>query len=340
MISKWIKKAIPASDKSKVIKFDDFFKRGLIMQKTCGSEPYVHNFHRATWKTVLLRLYYITLIGQLNILMFGEVVIVKMYITDPEYFLAATAMVPCILFIVGMDYKEYLLRSKEKDVYKVMDDLREIFPDTLEDQIKYNAHDFCVIMQKIELLFIFCCLSFTTVFSSMPIIVGLCRVFFTDDELFGRDLPYAVWYPYDVTKPLPFLCELVNNTYSNCILLSFGTASGAICFIGYNLTSSTISDAIKFGFFLSAEIAQIAAICFYGNTLLETSAAVGDAIYDHDWHNADLEYKKMLVEIIIRSQKEANIRAPTFPPTSYETFMGVMSTSYKFLTVLRQWLNR
>lgn len=70
------------------------------------------------------------------------------------------------------------------------------------------------------------------------------------------------------------------------------------------------------------------------------SAAVGDAIYDHDWHNADLEYKKMLVEIIIRSQKEANIRAPTFPPTSYETFMGVMSTSYKFLTVLRQWLNR
>lgn len=214
MISKWIKKAIPASDKSKVIKFDDFFKRGLIMQKTCGSEPYVHNFHRATWKTVLLRLYYITLIGQLNILMFGEVVIVKMYITDPEYFLAATAMVPCILFIVGMDYKEYLLRSKEKDVYKVMDDLREIFPDTLEDQIKYNAHDFCVIMQKIELLFIFCCLSFTTVFSSMPIIVGLCRVFFTDDELFGRDLPYAVWYPYDVTKPLPlyifsYLCQCI-----------------------------------------------------------------------------------------------------------------------------------
>lgn len=70
------------------------------------------------------------------------------------------------------------------------------------------------------------------------------------------------------------------------------------------------------------------------------SEAVGDAIYEHDWHNADLAYKKMLIQIIVRSQKQANIRAPTFPPTSYETFMGVMSTSYKFLTVLRQCLNR
>lgn len=214
MPSRWMKLAIPASDTTKLIQFDDFFKRGLIMQKSCGSEPYVHNFHRVLWKTILLRLYYTVLVVQMNILVCGEVVIVKQFITDPEYFLAATAMVPCILFCLGMDYKEYLLRAKEKDVYKLMDDLRELFPKSLEDQHRYNAHYFCAEMQKVELLFIVCCLSFTTVFSSMPSVVGLCRIFFTEDGTFGYDLPYTIWYPYDVTKPLPlyiftYLCQCI-----------------------------------------------------------------------------------------------------------------------------------
>lgn len=46
-------------------------------------------------------------------------------------------------------------------------------------------------------------------------------------------------------------------------------ASTSICFIGFNLTSSPLQDALKFGLFMTAEIVQIAAICFYGNTILE-----------------------------------------------------------------------
>lgn len=79
---------------------------------------------------------------------------------------------------------------------------------------------------------------------------------------------------------------------------------------------------------------------FNKNLKFFQSTGVGDAMYNHDWHDASLEYKKMLVQIIERSQLPACIRAPTFPATSYETFSGVMSMSYKFLTVLRQSLNR
>lgn len=75
-------------------------------------------------------------------------------------------------------------------------------------------------------------------------------------------------------------------------------------------------------------------------TSLFKSTGVGDAIYNHDWHDGSLEYKKMMIQIIERSQLPACIRAPTFPATNYETFMAVMTTSYKFLTVLRQSLNR
>lgn len=74
--------------------------------------------------------------------------------------------------------------------------------------------------------------------------------------------------------------------------------------------------------------------------ILFQSTEVGDAIYYHDWYGADIRYKKMMVFIMLRSQKPASIRAPTFPPTSYETFMRIMTTSYKFFAVLRQSLNR
>lgn len=66
------------------------------------------------------------------------------------------------------------------------------------------------------------------------------------------------------------------------------------------------------------------------------STGVGEAVYNHDWVEGSIEYKKMMVQIIERAQVPACIRAPTCPVTNYETFMGVMSTSYKFLTILRQ----
>uniref|UniRef100_T1GPT4 Odorant receptor n=1 Tax=Megaselia scalaris TaxID=36166 RepID=T1GPT4_MEGSC len=354
-------------------------------------------------------MYYAISIIQLDYLMFGEVIMVKTYIVDPDKFLEATAMIPCILFIIGMNYKEYLLTDRKKDVYKVMQDLRNLFPESREAQRKYKVHEFCSVMQKVEFVFICCCISFTTVFSSMPFVVGMYKSWYLGED-YQRVLPYVVWYPFDYTKNLPLylflylfqyqgaytasvlfvgadllmcgaisqncmhlhyianmikeykpkggikdiifigdiaryhgkvlnLSELVNETYSVCILLSFVIASTSICFIGFNLTSSPLQDALKFGLFMTAEIVQIAAICFYGNTILEKSFELGDAIYEHDWHEADLEYKKMLIQIITRSQKPASIRAPTFPPTSYETFMKVMTTSYKFLTVIRQYFN-
>lgn len=46
------------------------------------------------------------------------------------------------------------------------------------------------------------------------------------------------------------------------------TASTGICFIGFNLTSSELQDALKFGFFLAAEVIQIASICYYGDSIV------------------------------------------------------------------------
>lgn len=191
-----------SSDKTKEIQFDDFFKRTLYFLETCGSEPYLVNFHRATWKTVLIKIYYIVGLIHLDLLGLGECVIFKMFITDPDKMLIATSMAPCIIFIIGLNYKEYVLYAEQETIYKIFEELREIFPSTLEKQRKYKAHEYCYTMQKVELIFIASCNAFTTTFSFMPIILG-CKEIFLGGE-WDRVLPYIVWYPFDTTQPLSF----------------------------------------------------------------------------------------------------------------------------------------
>ncbi|KAL5284443.1 GPROR8.2 family protein [Megaselia abdita] len=393
----------------KHVTFDDFLKTTMFFLKTVGSEPYLHNLKRSKWKTVLWKIYYVLGLGQLDYLMYGEMVVFKATISDPKKFMLATAMAPCILFIVGVNVKEFALYIFRHDIYDVMQELRSIFPDNHEDQVKLKVYSYYSRIQFISYAFIFFCVAFTSAFNIFPIYAGVITVFF-ENGTYVKDFGYFVWYPFDTEawdvylilyglqihgaylagvlfvgadlmmcaavaqncmhfshmknllleyqpkgneKDLTFITDLakyhdkilvlnekVNSMFSVCILVSFMTATAAICFIGFQITSSTPQDAIKFGLFLGAEITQLVAICYYGNKIVDSSTGVGDAMYYHNWYSADIRYRKMMIQIMQRSQRPASIRAPTFPPTSYETFMRIMTTSYKFFAVLRQSLNR
>lgn len=203
LLPKWFDKTFKlASDDSKLIEFEDFFKRTIKFLETCGSEPYLVNYSRETWKTVIIKFYYIIGLLHLDLLGLGECVIFKLFITDPDKMLIATSMAPCIIFIIGLNYKEYVLYADQETIFNIFEELRAMFPTTLEKQKKYKAHDYCYTMQQMELVFIASCNMFTTTFSFMPIIIG-CKELYLGHE-WDRVLPYIVWYPFDTTEPLSF----------------------------------------------------------------------------------------------------------------------------------------
>lgn len=189
-------------DETKIIEFDDFFRKALFFLKTGGSEPYLVDNKRPLWKTVLIKAYYIVGLSLLDVLCFGEIVTFKMLITDPEYFIIATSMAPCILFIVACNYKEYILYVKKETMYNIFQELRELFPTTLKDQIKYQTHSYCYFTQKVELVFITSCIFFLGFYSAMPTILGLNQILLVDGGEWNRALPYDVYYPFDTTQPL------------------------------------------------------------------------------------------------------------------------------------------
>ncbi|XP_054729467.1 odorant receptor 67c [Anastrepha obliqua] len=131
------------------------------------------------------------------------------------------------------------------------------------------------------------------------------------------------------------LSEHVNSIFSFSLLLNFLTASLTICFIGFQVTASSTEDIVKYVIFLTASLVQVLVVCYYGDELMTASLRVGDAAYNQNWFDCDKRYKWLLTIIIMRSQKPASIRAPTFPPISFRTYMKVISMSYQFFALLR-----
>lgn len=228
MLMDWIyKKAGLRTQENEMVYFDDFFQRTLDFLKPCGSEPYLHNFQRDTWKTVIIKIYYIIGLVHLDLLGLGECVIFKIFITDPEMFLIATTMAPCIIFICGLTYKEYVLWKESDTIYEIYDTLRAMFPDTLEKQAKYRAQHYCFFMQKVELTFIASCCAFTTTFSLMPIFFGL-RELLIFRGTWDRVLPYTVWYPFGTSEPLLWHVFLY-------IIQMHAAFLAGVCFMGADL---------------------------------------------------------------------------------------------------------
>ncbi|BFF97198.1 odorant receptor 67c [Drosophila madeirensis] len=149
-----------------------------------------------------------------------------------------------------------------------------------------------------------------------------------------ENIEFLVWIIRYHDKCLT-LCEHVNSLYNFSLLLNFLMASMQICFIAFQVTESTVEVIIIYCIFLMTSMVQVFLVCYYGDTLIATSLQVGDAAYNQKWFQCSKTYCQMLKMVIMRSQKPASIRPPTFPPISLVTYMKVISMSYQFFALLR-----
>ncbi|KAH8249864.1 hypothetical protein KR038_002675 [Drosophila bunnanda] len=131
------------------------------------------------------------------------------------------------------------------------------------------------------------------------------------------------------------LSEEVNNIFSFLILWNFIAASLVICFAGFQITASNVEDIVLYFIFFSASLVQVFVVCYYGDEMISSSSRIGHAAFNQNWLPCSSKYKRILKYIIMRSQKPASIRPPTFPPISFNTFMKVISMSYQFFALLR-----
>ncbi|CAD7082672.1 unnamed protein product [Hermetia illucens] len=131
------------------------------------------------------------------------------------------------------------------------------------------------------------------------------------------------------------ICKSIDFVFTNSMLMNFLGSAGIICLVAFRVTLSDFSaDLVKFIIYLLSMIIQIFILCSFGDRLIQSSLAVSQAVYEHDWYDADQLYKKAMILIIQRAQKPAFLTASYFSVVSYQSFKGIMTISYQFFAVL------
>nr|CBW30747.1 odorant receptor [Drosophila pseudoobscura pseudoobscura]CBW30753.1 odorant receptor [Drosophila pseudoobscura pseudoobscura] len=391
--------------------FKDMMRVPVQFYRTIGEDIYAHRSTSA-WRSLLLKVYLYGGFINFNLLVIGELVFFYKSIQDFETVRLAIAVAPCIGFSLVSDFKQFAMAYYKGTLVRLLDELEEMHPKTLERQRAYRMPDFERTMKRVISIFTFLCLAYTTTFSFYPALKASVKFNLLGYETFDRNFGFLIWFPFDATSSnlvywivywdiahgaylagIAFLCadlllivvitqicmhfdyvsrrleehpcepgrdrenieflvwivryhnkcltlcEHVNNLYSFSLLLNFLMASMQICFIAFQVTESTVEVIIIYCIFLMTSMVQVFLVCYYGDTLIATSLRVGDAAYNQKWFQCSKTYCQMLKMLIMRSQRPASIRPPTFPPISLVTYMKVISMSYQFFALLRTTYN-
>ncbi|TMW51414.1 hypothetical protein DOY81_003538 [Sarcophaga bullata] len=146
-----------------------------------------------------------------------------------------------------------------------------------------------------------------------------------EEEAYAKDMQFLkkmIQYHDNLLN----LSEQLNNVFGVPLLLNFATSSFVICFVGFQVTIGATPETImKLLLFLVSSITQVYLICHYGQLLIDASTKVAYAVYEQNWHSADVRYKKMLVLIALRAQKPAILKATSFVLISRNTMTEVNS---------------
>ncbi|XP_018301894.1 odorant receptor 85b-like [Mycetomoellerius zeteki] len=112
-----------------------------------------------------------------------------------------------------------------------------------------------------------------------------------------------------------------------------------ICFLGFFIIICIHSEIgifvlIKTVLSYFAIMAEAFIICFAGEYLSLKGKLITNAIYESLWYDIPSRQSKMIIFIIMRSQKRLAITAGKMMDMSFDTFTSVMKASVSYISVL------
>ncbi|KAG5326914.1 OR67C protein, partial [Acromyrmex heyeri] len=135
------------------------------------------------------------------------------------------------------------------------------------------------------------------------------------------------------------LSDNIEELYSDIALMQFLSNTVVICCIGFTIIASLVRDGatvviLKSAIFYVAVTLEAFIFCFAGEYLSAKSKSVGDAVYEALWYNMTPAECRILLFVILRSQKRLTITAGNIMDLSLEGFTSVMKASASYMSVL------
>ncbi|XP_011859582.1 PREDICTED: odorant receptor 82a-like [Vollenhovia emeryi] len=143
------------------------------------------------------------------------------------------------------------------------------------------------------------------------------------------DLPITIVRPL-INKHHKIIAfsENIESLFSNIALMQFISNTMIICCIGFLIVTSLGTDEgvrmlVKTLFFYIAITLEAFIFCFAGEYLSNKSKTIGDAVYESVWYTLKPQDCRVLLFVIMRSQRRLTITAGKFMDLSLEGFTNV-----------------
>ncbi|XP_018047594.1 PREDICTED: odorant receptor 4-like [Atta colombica] len=137
------------------------------------------------------------------------------------------------------------------------------------------------------------------------------------------------------------LSKNIDNFFSFVALIQFVWNTIVICSIGIMIMISLSTDVEgKSGLLIQSIVPYIAVtleafvFCFAGEYLSTKSKSISDAAYETLWYDLSISECRILLLIIVRSQKRLTITAGKIMDLTLEGFTSVMKASASYMSVL------
>ncbi|ALC48452.1 Or67c [Drosophila busckii] len=182
--------------KQELFSFEDLTRFPMVFYKTIGEDLYSERDKNLV-RRYLLRLYLILGFLNFNAYVVGEIAYFIVHITSTTTLLEATAVAPCIGFSFMADFKQFGLTVNRRKLVNLLDQLKEIFPMSREQQQAYQVAYYDKHMNRVMWLFTILCMTYTSSFSFYPAIKSTIKYYFMGSEIFERNYGFHILFPYD-----------------------------------------------------------------------------------------------------------------------------------------------
>ncbi|CAL1674350.1 unnamed protein product [Lasius platythorax] len=131
----------------------------------------------------------------------------------------------------------------------------------------------------------------------------------------------------------------IEDLYAHIALLLFASNTVLICLIGFLIvtaigTPDAKEQIMKCLLFFSTTNLEAFIFCYAGEYLSNKSKTIGFAMYNCPWYNLRPNDSRVLLFVILRSQKQLTLTAGKMMELSLESFTRIMNASGSYLSVL------
>ncbi|RLU24763.1 ObirOr5-V18 [Ooceraea biroi] len=135
------------------------------------------------------------------------------------------------------------------------------------------------------------------------------------------------------------LSDNIEELYSDIALMQFLSNTLVICCIGFTIIASLGKAGVtiillKSAIFYVAVTLEAFIFCFAGEYLSAKSKSIGDAAYESLWYNMTPDKCRIILFVILRSQKRLTITAGNVMDLSLQGFTTVMKASASYISML------